>query len=209
MSAHTAEMEHRLVGGRIETSNDSDFSKKILIHELEINDKSKLIHTGTTEPYRYWRYISPEGSYGNIAELEFYKKGTPTPYPGKIIVETEHDRPSSHPPGEKAFDGDWLTYFQGLTPDHCRIGIDYGKPEIIEKFRCIPRSDDNGIHTGDQYELFYWKRGKWVSMGQQTGKYHYLRYDHIPQKCLLLLRNLSRGTEERIFTYEDGDQIWW
>ena len=29
------------------------------------------------------------------------------------------------------------------------------------------------------------------------------------QKALLWLRNLTKGREERPFTYENGRQIWW
>jgi hypothetical protein len=31
----------------------------------------------------------------------------------------------------------------------------------------------------------------------------------VPQGIVYLLQNLSRGKEERLFAYEDGQQIWW
>ena len=74
----------------------------------------------------------------------------------------------------------------------------------------LTRSDDNFIREGELYELYYWD-GDWISLGQRTGsrKLQYLTYDNIPENALLLLRNLTKGQEERIFTYEDGRQVWW
>ena len=34
-------------------------------------------------------------------------------------------------------------------------------------------------------------------------------YDNVPGNALLLLRNHTKGKEERIFTYENDEQIWW
>jgi hypothetical protein len=36
-----------------------------------------------------------------------------------------------------------------------------------------------------------------------------LYYDDAPTNALFRLRNHSKGKEERIFTYEDGKQVWW
>ena len=33
--------------------------------------------------------------------------------------------------------------------------------------------------------------------------------DNVPTNALLLLRNHTKGKEERIFTYEGGEQVWW
>jgi hypothetical protein len=36
-----------------------------------------------------------------------------------------------------------------------------------------------------------------------------LHYDDVPKGALLWLKNHTQGKEERIFTYEDGKQVWW
>jgi len=47
-------------------------------------------------------------------------------------------------------------------------------------------------------------------LGRKTGDHHfYLQYDNVPENSLLLLRNHTKGREERIFTYENGKQVWW
>ena len=53
--------------------------------------------------------------------------------------------------------------------------------------------------------------GRWVSLGTRTGsrQTQELIYDNVLSNALLLLHNLSKGKEERIFTYENGRQVWW
>ena len=49
----------------------------------------------------------------------------------------------------------------------------------------------------------------WISLGKQVAKDFHLVYDNVPDSALLLLKNKTGGHEERIFTYENGKQIWW
>jgi hypothetical protein len=59
-----------------------------------------------------------------------------------------------------------------------------------------------------QYELFYWDNG-WRTLGQQVATADSIVFDGIPGNAVLWLRNLDEGKEERIFTLEEGEQIWW
>jgi len=69
---------------------------------------------------------------------------------------------------------------------------------------------DNFIKENEEYELFYWDKNQWNSMGKQIGtSKQYLEYTNAPLNALFLLRNLTKGKEERIFTYENGQQDWW
>ena len=80
----------------------------------------------------------------------------------------------------------------------------------ISYFRYLPRNDDNFIKEGELYELFYWDNNQWNSLGKQTGtSKQYLEYTNAPLNSLFWLRNLTKGKEERIFTYENGEQVWW
>ena len=106
------------------------------------------------------------------------------------------------------------------------IGMQFDRPQVVAAIEFCPRTDDNDISPGDLYELFYWRstatdNGKnannstasnssdWVSLGQQTATTHELLYRNVPRNALLWLRNLTRGREERPFTYENNRQIWW
>ena len=86
----------------------------------------------------------------------------------------------------------------------------FGEPVSIGSVEYAFRSDDNNIRIGDVYELFYWKdESGWESLGKKKAENMNLYYDNIPSHALLLLRDHTRGKEERIFTLENGEQVWW
>jgi len=49
----------------------------------------------------------------------------------------------------------------------------------------------------------------WASLGKQIATTIKLEYTEVPSGGLYFLRNLTRGKEERIFTYVDGEQVFW
>jgi hypothetical protein len=108
------------------------------------------------------------------------------------------------------FDGDGLTYFKAETDSGGWVGVDFGQKQAISQIRFLPRNDDNNIRNGDEYELLYMDKTGWKSLGRQTGTdSSILVYDNCPSNALFLLHNHTRGKEERIFTYENGKQVWW
>ena len=48
-----------------------------------------------------------------------------------------------------------------------------------------------------------------MSLGQQRAIESKLTYTNVPDNALLLLKDLTKGEEERIFTYENDKQVWW
>ncbi|HBG88131.1 MAG TPA: hypothetical protein DDW62_11340, partial [Marinilabiliaceae bacterium] len=90
------------------------------------------------------------------------------------------------------------------------VGLEFDNPKQIEKIIYLPGNDDNCIRDGELYELFYWDK-MWISLGKQTGssETYRLKYENVPVGALYLLRNHTKGVEERIFTYENGKQVWW
>lgn len=87
--------------------------------------------------------------------------------------------------------------------------MDFGKPVNIGRFVFTGRGDGNSIDIGDWYELLYWMDGRWHSAGKRKAETVYLWYEDMPDGALYWLRNLSKGKEERIFSYENGEQVWW
>lgn len=202
----------RVIGGQFQASDNPDFSDAETVHV--INEWSILpvsVGVGASRPYRYWRYLAPDGSNGNIAEIEFTEKGKIQPSYGTIIGTDGTYYPDEPETGKAAvFDGDPLTYFdapKGLKNTY--VGIDFGTPVEISKIRYIPRNDDNNVSPGDVYELFYWKGRDWKSLGKKKADSNVLYYENIPKNSLLLLRDLTKGKEERIFALENGKQVWW
>ncbi len=95
--------------------------------------------------------------------------------------------------------------------------------------------DTNTILPKNKYELYCWEGEQWKTLGvkelsqtdldaeikkmgldfkktvffDNTDDKKFLFYGNVPVGSLFLLRNLTQGKEERIFTVEDGKQIWW
>lgn len=198
----------RMQQSRFQVANKKNFSDSLDIHIIV---ETPLIRFNTVSvdldrPYRYFRFISTEENKGSdIAELAvFDKEGKQLT--GNIIGHGH--TPRGHELG-KVFDNNVLTYYMCFKEEIGWAGYDFGKPVEIGSFRYLPRNDDNFIREGELYEFFYWDAG-WISLGQQVGTAtQELIYDNAPLNALFLLRNLTKGKEERIFTYEDGKQVWW
>ena len=201
--------ENRIKGGKIQASNRSDFAELETFYVYDDTSFLDIINIENTKAYRYWRYQSPPGTHGNIAEVEFYLKGRDSIAKGVVIGTDGIEQKFWSVGREAAFDGDVLTFVDLATENTTWVGLDFYSPVLIDRVRCTPRSDDNYIRIGDTYELFYWINGDWQSLGVQVAKEKVLYYDSVPSNALLWLRNHTRGKEERIFTYENGKQRWW
>lgn len=207
----TEELENRVIGGKIQASNRKDFKECKTFYTIDTLAGSLVKNIECDKAYRYWRFLSPEEGWCNFFELQFFERcdTSLTPLKGKIIgtLDAYMDDPYWH--YERAFDGDWLTGFHYKDKTGGWIGLDLGKPMFVDSFLCVPRSDDNGIHLNDLYELLYWYNDGWQSLGCKYGKDWTLQYDGVPDSSLLLLKNHTRGKQERPFVLRDGRQEWW
>lgn len=73
--------------------------------------------------YRYLRYRGPNGSYGDVAEIEFYRGGVKSMGSGYGTPGSWKNRGATF---WKALDTDISTYFDGRTADGNYVGIDTG-----------------------------------------------------------------------------------
>lgn len=201
-----ARLESRLVGGRIQASDQEDFREAETLYVIDSTIFPDLVPLHASKKYKYWRMLSANGSYGSISELQFFMPGNETPAAGRII-----GTPGYGPAWGIAnvFDGSWLTSYDGPDADGNWYGMAFDEPVTIDRFRCAPRTDDNLIHSGDTYELKYWNGRDWAALGRQTAREKYLVFDSVPANAILWLSDLTQGRDERIFTYENGRQIWW
>ncbi|MDO6432305.1 hypothetical protein Q4E93_17010 [Flavitalea sp. BT771] len=197
-----------LIGGRFQASNKADFSDAVDIYRItqapEMNYQT--VKVTLNSKFRYWRYLPRDSTYGDIAELQFF--------------DTQDQQVTGHPIGSQqsdpenglqtAFDGNPLTFFQGLTSMGNWVGMRFDTPKKLSKIKFLCRNDDNFINQSDMYELFCWNNEQWQSLGTRTGdSTQMLIFDHVPGNGLYLLHDQTRGKEERIFTFENGKQIWW
>lgn len=197
-----------MVGSYFEGSNSPRFEHSQTLQNIKeapyfLTEKE----IDATVPYRYVRYISPHaGIY--IAEIQFGSKdkdGKDIILKGDPIMYLSSDSiPNVNP--QNAFDNNIRTNFN--APSGSWIGLDLKYPRFINKVKYLPRNNFNVIEIGNKYELMYYNH-KWISLGIQKANDQYLEYNDVPSHALFLLKNLTQGKEERIFTYEEGKQVWW
>lgn len=199
-------MRNRIKNAQIQASNTITFKNAEIVYTIDSVAIPDRIPTNETHPYRYWRYISADGTYGSIAELAFFSNDT-TVIQGEAISTPNIDKSIV----DNAYDGDWLTNFESDNPDGIWIGMDFGKPTSVNQVRVIPRSDDNDIHPGDLYELRYWSdNGRWEVLGIKEAAVNSLVFDNVPKGALLWLHDYTRGWDERPFLIDDNGNVeWW
>ncbi|MBE6291785.1 MAG: transglutaminase domain-containing protein [Bacteroidales bacterium] len=203
------ELCRRTEGGRFQVANWEDFSDSVTIATIGRVKESRFHTLSTTcdTTYRYFRYLSPKGSYGNMAEVEMYDS-----LGGRPIIKRMFGMRYAVGTSrlEKLFDGDVLTCYNRQFPDDGWAAVEFEEPQHISEVRFLPRNDDNFIREGEQYELYYWDGRRFASIARMEGNREGVLYvDNVPANALLLLRNHTKGKEERIFTYENGEQVWW
>lgn len=200
--------EKEMVGGRFEGANRADFSDAVTLLTIDRQQAYPMewLSVSTEKaalPYRYIRYVSPSGYWGNVAEIEFLSLGNRLD--GKVIG-VESQSPERGP--KALFDGDMESFYYAKDTTSFWAGLDLGVPKPITEIAFAARTDDNEIRLGDTYQLYYWHDG-WQPLPAVVAEDHRLTWTGVPSNTLYLLRNLSRGVEQRPFTYQKDQQVWW
>lgn len=197
-----------VINGKFQVANREDFSDSITVYDIPLIEDNRFyrVNVNISKKYKYFRYLSPDLSRGNMAELYAFNPTGDTLYPHRYIGNL-HTRPGLGI--ENLSDGNTLSYYESHDLYNVWYGWEFESPSQIKQILFLPRNDDNFIREGEVYELLYWDNGAWHSLGQQTGNSKAeLIFKNVPSGALLLLRNHTKGKEERIFTYQDGKQIW-
>lgn len=199
----------RMIGGVFEGSNHPDFLEKdtLFIIQGRPNRLNTTVKSWSDKEYRYLRYFGPPRSACNIAEVAFYEKNDTVALSGKIIGTPgcyQHDGTHEY---TNVFDGKTWTSFDYFEHVGGWAGLDLGRKACVDRIVYTPRNRDNYVRPDDLYELFYCDRD-WKSAGKIKATADSLVFRDIPVNTLLLLRNHTRGLDERIFIYENGSQLW-
>lgn len=204
-SYNVVDMRRRLLGGKLQCSDSPDFKDALTLYTIEDTEIPYLIELDADRPYRYWRYLTPEGSWGSISELSFHDENG-NKLTGKGIANPEAGQDAI----DRAYDGNLLSNFEINQPDGNWVGMDMGKPAVVRYASVSPRSDDNDICPGNEYELYCFDGQGWRSLGYQVAAGNTIHYDGIPLNTLLWLRNYTRGNNERPFIIrEELNLEWW
>lgn len=195
-------------GGKFQVANRKDFCDSITIATVGDVAESRFHTLASSDlgKYRYFRYLATPNSNCNMAEVEVYDEDGI-----RILTEQVFDAKDDFT-AKKLFDGDVLTYYASYTAKDVPVwaALEFEKPECVSKVRFLPRNDDNFIRENENYQLCYWNGSGWKLVEETKGNHEGILYiENVPTNALLLLHNATRGVEERIFTYENGKQVWW
>lgn len=205
LSVRMAGFANYMRNGLFQVANRSDFSDAKTVARLAGTPLSRMQQVAVADEstYRYVRYIRSRGTF-SIAEMRALSPE------GEILPFTPIacDAIGQTVTPSKVFDSDPLTYLEINGGFDLWVGMDLGQRRRIGTIEFAPRNDDNAVSPGDRYELYYWDN-RWVKVGEQQAEDYSLTFTDVPAHALLWLRDVTKGKEERSFTYEDGKQIWW
>lgn len=120
--------------------------------------------------------------------------------PLSLITDTPSEKKN------KLVDRDILSWTL-IDKDSVDLVFRINSDEYVSSIFIIPQNDDNYVVPGEEYELFYFDRDEWKSLGKKTAEGFDITYD-VPANAVLWLRNLSKGKEEQIFICRDGRQLF-
>lgn len=188
-----------MIGGKFEVSNDSLFKYSKIVGQL---NEFPLFRNGILfkdAECQYVRYISPEKQKAAMAEIEVYSDD-------EILKGSPFGLAVNNP--ERCFDGNVLTTIDKPHSGYS-VGLDLKLKKKVNKVVWYPKNDDNFVLPSHTYELSYFTANGWKSLGVRQATDYFVTFDKVPNGVLLLLEDRAGGKEQRIFTYENGKQIWW
>ena len=191
--------------GLFQVANRPDFSDAKTVVRLTGTPLSRMQRVTVVDvaAYRYVRYLRPRGTFSMAEMRALSPEGEVLPFTPIACGAIEQTVTPS-----RVFDSDPLTYLEINGGFDLWVGMDLGRRRRIGAIEFAPRNDDNAVSPGDRYELYYWDN-RWVKAGERQAEDYSLTFTDIPVHALLWLRDVTKGREERPFTYEDGKQIWW
>ena len=117
---------NRMTGGIFQGSNTgttSGFVNLVTITTQPTNNAWSELTFSNTTAYRYLRYLSPNSSFGNVAEIEFYNGTTRLTGTGFGTAGAWNNGTTTF---DKALDGNTTTFFDAATGNGVYVGIDTG-----------------------------------------------------------------------------------
>ena len=148
----------RMDGGVFQASNTADFSSGVVtaytIHGSPTSGVLTTATPATTAAYRYWRYVAPLNSFGNIAEFQLFAptSTTPTPTGTQLTGTTYGTAGSGTNTVAKATDGSLATYYDSPTGSGGYVAIDLGSAKAVSQIKFAPRSGWASRMVGGRFQ---------------------------------------------------------
>lgn len=198
----------RLIGGKIQGSANNTNWTDLATVTTATEGQWQTLNTGTTN-YRYWRFLSPDNGWGNVAEVEFYNNGARITGTG---IGTPGSWNNAGDVFSKALDGNTASAFDGPTANGVWVGIDTGgAPTNTYTAKLYPRAgwasrlvggkiqgSSNGSTWTDLATIGSATDGQWLTVNTGTTNYRYWRY---------LAPNATWGNVAEVEFYDNGVKI--
>lgn len=196
-------------GSKIQGANNRDFSDSVTLYKLDERiTYYEEIPLDLSESYRYYRYKSDTSDI-RIADIIFSYIGlqnSKLKLNGSVYGHQAGDDNCYETVFENAFDDNISTNFNAVKGSW--VAMDAGRPVKLASFSLLIRNNQNIVEKGDTYELLYFDK-IWNSLGTKVADDYHITFDRVPKGALLMLRDLTKGKEERVFFYRNGKQDWW
>lgn len=195
----------KLIGSTIEGADNPNFTDAdtlAMIMKLPLGQTN--ISLNPSHHYRYVRFKTPINEIALLAELLFLDSEGNTIDNRYLSAKVDTNRMAF------LFDGDKETRIKALSSGYW-VGVDLGPNEkrSVSKVSFAPVSDGNDIQSGHLYELYGFDTS-WHLLGRRyVREEQQLVFSGVPRGMLLLLKDKTKGHEERIFEYKEGKQIWY
>ena len=149
----------RMAGGVFQASSDINFASNVVtvytVSSSPTSGSLTTVSTGTSTAYRYWRYVGPNGGYGNIAEFQLFGTGTAAATGTKLtgsLIGTTGSYANSGNTIAKAVDGSLGTYFDSAAASGSWVGYDLGSAATVTSVSYAPRSGYESRMVGGVFQ---------------------------------------------------------
>ncbi|MGN6504043.1 MAG: discoidin domain-containing protein [Tepidisphaeraceae bacterium] len=133
--------ESRMLNGVFQGANTADFSDAVtlaMVASTPVANTYTSLVSGSSQAFRYVRYLSPNGGYCNVAEVEFDKIADVTPT--ALLGTAGSFGNNAATTKNAALDGNPATFFDSSQASGAWVGEDLGAPTVITSVRFAPRS---------------------------------------------------------------------
>lgn len=158
----------------------------------------------------YLRVVNPRGTYAEIAEIIVSEddKALNT-IPVSVFLQdvaTDDESEIRFEYYKKMTDNNVVTWGR-LSSDDTDMIIKIHNPKLANNLFLVAHNDDNFVLPGQEYELLYFERSGWKSLGRKISDDFSIEFD-APENAVLLLKNHTKGKEEQIFIFRGGKQLF-